>query len=74
MRVAFHKEDQSYLKRRILHPGNVILIAYGGRGFYILQDGEIIEVKQWPCAGDADNIRFDWVESTEANTSYMRRK
>ena len=57
-----------------MHAGNVILITYGGRGFYILQDGEIIEVEQWPYAGDADNSRFDWVESTEANTSYMRRE
>jgi mannose-6-phosphate isomerase-like protein (cupin superfamily) len=58
LRVDFYSEDQEYLKSGILHAGDVILLAYGGHGFEILEDSEIIEVKQGPYAGDADKTRF----------------
>mgnify|MGYP006097207653 CR=1 FL=1 len=74
VRVDFYTEDQSYLESRVLHAGDVILLAYGGHGFYMLQASEIIEVKQGPYAGDSDKTRFDGIESTEENPSHMRRK
>ena len=74
VRVDFYEEDQSYLESRVLHAGDLILLAYGGHGFYMLQASEIIEVKQGPYAGDADKTRFDGIESTEENPSHMRRK
>jgi len=36
----------------------VILLASGGHGFEVLEDLEMIEVKQGPYAGDADKTRF----------------
>jgi len=58
LRVDFYSEEQEYLKSALLHAGDVILLAYGGHGFEILEDAEIIEVKQGPYAGDADKTRF----------------
>jgi hypothetical protein len=36
-----------------------ILLAFGGHGFEMLEESEIIEVKQGPYAGEADKIRFE---------------
>lgn len=72
VRVDFYEEDQSYLESRVLHAGDVILLAYGGHGFYMLEKSEIIEVKQGPYAGDADKTRFDGIESTEANPFHLK--
>lgn len=59
VRVDFYDEDQSYLESRILHAGDVILLAYGGHGFEMLEASEIIEVKQGPYAGNDDKTRFE---------------
>ncbi|HJS77982.1 MAG TPA: hypothetical protein VJ778_11260 [Burkholderiales bacterium] len=59
VRVDFYGDDQSYLESRILGAGDVILLAYGGHGFEMLEACEMIEVKQGPYAGDADKTRFE---------------
>lgn len=59
VRVDFYDESQEYLESRILHQGDVILLAFGGHGFEMLEASEIIEVKQGPYAGDEDKTRFD---------------
>lgn len=58
VRVDFYDDDQNYLESHVLHKGDVILLAFGGHGFEILEASEIIEVKQGPYAGDADKTRF----------------
>jgi hypothetical protein len=58
VRVDFYNDQQNYLQSRILNPGDVILLAFGGHGFEMLEATEIIEVKQGPYAGDADKTRF----------------
>jgi mannose-6-phosphate isomerase-like protein (cupin superfamily) len=58
VRVDFYDEEQNYLQSRILNQGDVILLAYGGHGFEMLEPSEIIEVKQGPYAGEADKTRF----------------
>lgn len=58
VRVDFYDDDQNYLESRIINPGDVILLAFGGHGFEMLEDSEIIEVKQGPYAGEADKTRF----------------
>jgi hypothetical protein len=58
VRVDFYDDDQNYLESRILHQGDVILLAFGGHGFEMLEASEIIEVKQGPYAGEADKLRF----------------
>ena len=58
LRVDFYDEQQRYLDSRILHGGDVILLAVGGHGFEVLEEVEMIEVKQGPYAGDQDKQRF----------------
>lgn len=61
VRVDFYDNQQNYLESRILYPGDVILLAHGGHGFVMLEESEIIEVKQGPYAGDQDKTRFEGV-------------
>ena len=59
VRVDFYDDEQNYLESRILNPGDVLLLAFGGHGFEMLEASEIIEVKQGPYTGDADKTRFE---------------
>lgn len=58
LRVDFYDDSQKYLESRHLQQGDVVLLAFGGHGFEIIEDCEIIEVKQGPYCGDADKTRF----------------
>jgi hypothetical protein len=58
LQVDFYDDQQRYLESRILHGGDVILLAGGGHGFSVLEEVEMIEVKQGPYAGDHDKTRF----------------
>ena len=58
VRVDFYDDEQNYLESRILGAGDVILLAFGGHGFEMLEASEMVEVKQGPYAGDADKTRF----------------
>lgn len=69
LRVDFYSEEQIYLESTILETGDVIMLAYGGHGFEMLEPTEIIEVKQGPYAGDQDKTRF---EPVDANALKMR--
>jgi len=59
IRVDFYNDEQIYLESRVLYPGDVVLLAYGGHGFLMLEESEIIEVKQGPYAGERDKVRFE---------------
>src|SRR5687768_1444333 len=63
LRVDFYDETQLYLESRVLHGGDVILLATGGHGFEVLEEVEMIEVKQGPYAGDQDKTRFTAVSA-----------
>ncbi len=65
VRVDFYDDDQNYLESHVLHQGDVILLAFGGHGFEMLEASEIIEVKQGPYAGDADKTRFTPITSDQ---------
>lgn len=58
LRVDFFDDDQVYLESRELCAGDVILLVKGGHGFEVLDELEMIEVKQGPYAGDRDKTRF----------------
>jgi hypothetical protein len=58
VKINFYSEEKLYIGSEILTDGDVILLAYGGHGFDIIEDSEIIEVKQGPYAGEMDKLRF----------------
>ena len=54
LRVDFYDRNASYLQSRILNAGDIILLAAGGHGFEVLDELEMIEVKQGPYTGEGD--------------------
>lgn len=62
LRVDFYDDDQNYLESRVLKAGDVILLATGGHGFEVLEEIEMIEVKQGPYAGEEDKTRFSGIK------------
>jgi len=65
LRVDFYNDEQCYIESRILEEGDVILLASGGHGFEVLEDMEMIEIKQGPYLGDKDKTRFSHVKKEE---------
>lgn len=65
VRVDFYNEKKKYLESRILYKGDIILLAYGGHGFKMLEKTEIVEVKQGPYMGDEDKTRFESIKEDE---------
>lgn len=43
----------------------MILLAYGGHGFEMIENSEIIEIKQGPYAGELDKTRFEPISKEE---------
>lgn len=58
VRVDFYTERQRYIESTVVEAGDVILLAYGGHGFEMLEPTEMIEVKQGPYVGEQDKTRF----------------
>jgi hypothetical protein len=67
VRVDFYNQERVYLESRILYAGDVILLAHGGHGFVMLEESEMIEVKQGPYAGEHDKVRFKGLEDSQIN-------
>lgn len=62
LRIDFYDEYQDYLESHILNKGDTVLLTSGGHGFKVLEEIEMIEVKQGPYSGDADKTRFAGIE------------
>lgn len=65
VRIDFYDDDKNYLESRILKTGDVVLLAYGGHGFKMLEPTEMIEVKQGPYVGEMDKERFEHIDDSE---------
>ncbi len=65
VRVDFYDDDKNYLESTTVEAGDVILLAHGGHGFEMLEESEIIEVKQGPYAGERDKVRFEPICKTQ---------
>jgi hypothetical protein len=58
IRVDFFSRELEYQRSRVLGPGDVILLISGGHGFEVLEEVNMVEVKQGPYAGELDKTRF----------------
>jgi hypothetical protein len=58
LRVDFYSDQRVYQKSRVLGAGDVILLVSGGHGFEVLEDLNMVEVKQGPYVGHADKTAF----------------
>jgi len=59
LRVDFYDDQRDYLFSELLCDGDIILLSKGGHGFEVLEELEMVEVKQGPYAGDCDKTKFD---------------
>jgi mannose-6-phosphate isomerase-like protein (cupin superfamily) len=66
LRVDFYTDRQNYLDSRVLEAGDVILLVTGGHGFEVIEEIEMIEVKQGPYVGERDKTRFEGITSEQA--------
>ncbi len=62
LRVDFYDHQRNYLESRVLRSGDVILLVAGGHGFEVLEEVEMIEVKQGPHVGEEDKTRFQGID------------
>lgn len=62
LRVDFYDDYEDYLESRDLYAGDIILLVSGGHGFHVIEEVEMIEVKQGPYSGDQDKKRFSGIE------------
>ncbi len=67
LRVDFYDDCKNYLESSILSSGDIILLSTGGHGFTVLDDLEMIEVKQGPYAGEMDKTRFEGINDSKIN-------
>ena len=58
LRVDLYTQDTQYLESHNIGPGDTLLLADGGHGFEVLEDVEMLEVKQGPYPGEGDKTRF----------------
>ncbi len=65
VRADFYDDYEDYLESIILESGDVILLISGGHGFTVLEEAEMVEVKQGPYSGEADKKRFKGIDKQE---------
>jgi hypothetical protein len=58
IRVDFYESDRTYVSSMILGAGDLMLLSTGGHGFEVLEDIDMIEIKQGPFAEGRDKTRF----------------
>ncbi len=59
VKINFYNEQKKYLYARTLQSGDVILLVSGGHDFEMLEDTDIVEVKQGPYIENEDKERFN---------------
>ncbi len=62
LRVDFYDDYEDYLESRILKAGDILLLVSGGHGFKVIEELEMIEVKQGPYSGENDKKRFPGID------------
>jgi hypothetical protein len=58
LQIDFYDDEKHYVESKILHAGDVILLSGGGHGFSVLEEIDMIEVKQGPYVSELDKTRF----------------
>lgn len=58
VKVDLYDDTNHFIQDIILAAGDIILLVSGGHGFTMLEESEMIEVKQGPYLDDKDKVRF----------------
>jgi hypothetical protein len=62
IKLDLYDSKNNYFDSRILSGGDVVLLTGGGHGYEVLEDVDMIEIKQGPYLGKNDKIRFKDIE------------
>ena len=62
LRVDFYNFNRKYLFSKILKQKDIIMLVHAGHGFKILEDVEMLEIKQGPYSLIKDKIKFEKVD------------
>lgn len=65
LRVDFYDDYEDYLESTVLEQGDTILLVSGGHGFTVIEEVEMIEVKQGPYSGEGDKKRFPAIDESK---------
>ena len=65
MRLDLYTNEKEYLESHIMEAGDIVFLASGGHGIKVLEEIEMIEVKQGPYIGENDKTRFPEVNDKE---------
>jgi hypothetical protein len=65
IRIDFYDNDQNYLESKIVNEGDIIMLAHGGHGLEMLEESQIIEIKQGPYSEVLDKTRFDPIDKSK---------
>ena len=58
IRIDFYDTKLNYLFSKILKKGQIIFLLHGAHGFKVINDVQMIEVKQGPFIKNTDKIKF----------------
>jgi hypothetical protein len=58
VKVTFYDDRREFSRDLVLETGDIVLLMQSGHGFEMLEDCEMVEVKQGPYVGEADKLRF----------------
>jgi hypothetical protein len=56
--VTIYDRSRCEVCRRLLRPGDVLLLVAGGHGFRQIEDTVFLEIKQGPYPGVEEKVRF----------------
>jgi hypothetical protein len=59
LRANFYDETYTVVLQRDIGEGDFICLLEGAHGFDVLEDVQIVEVKNGPYAGNLDKMRFE---------------
>ena len=65
LRVDFYRDKYCYIESVMLYAGDIILLASGGHGFEVIEEVEMVEIKQGPYLGERDKTRFQGISTSK---------
>ncbi|HEX8333331.1 MAG TPA: hypothetical protein VF622_11945 [Segetibacter sp.] len=58
IKITLFGNDRAFISEVVFYQGDTVLLAAGGHSVEMLEDSELIEIKQGPYLNDEDKVRF----------------
>jgi hypothetical protein len=62
LRVDLYDNKKKYLFSKKIFRNDIVMLANGGHGFKVLEDVEMLEIKQGPYRLSKDKVKFDNID------------